>query len=352
MRWKFCGVLLFFCLPGSLLFAGPKTGETFEINADLSGVSGSAGAASEGGFRLNGTFGAPWGSEKPVSASGWEVLPGLWGGGPALRSPAAELSLAFGDPARPAGLTIPPNALTSDFLVFTGTSPASRPLRVSAAVVAAANANLARTLTAHTKPLDDRLWEILVLGPDGQEYRGTLRTPATLTLPYTDDDNDGVVDGTRPPVHAARLSLWWLDETHSLWVKLPDAAVDRDRKTVSAPIRHFSVFTVMGAPSFYVGDSFAFPVPWRPSGPDAGAGAGQTGTAAGGITFSNLPSAAAIRIYTLSGDLVREIDHSNGLPQEAWDVRNADGEELATGTYIYVIESAGARKTGKLAVIR
>jgi len=148
------------------------------------------------------------------------------------------------------------------------------------------------------------------------------------------------------------LSVWWLDEAHSLWVKLPGGAVDPLRQNVSVPIRHFSVYAVMGAPTFQVGDVYAFPVPWRPQGSRAGLGPGQTGTLSDGITFTNMPEQAVVRVYTMSGNLVREILHSDGMPQLKWDVKNSSGEDVVSGTYIYVVESHQSRKKGQLVIIR
>jgi hypothetical protein len=348
----------FFCSLGVFLsstvcgVAGEKIGDQFEIRPDVVGVSGYTGLTSENGFRLNQTVGGPVISSTLRALSGWSITPGLWGGGQFLCSSADTHTLFFGDIDHPAQLNVPPNALARDWILFVSTSPMSQPLAVAPAIIQTANAGLARTLTRYTRPLNDQLWEILAIDETGSPCKELFRAPAILSLPYEDDDNDGLVDGTVPPVRVTSLSVWWLDEAHQLWVRLPDSRLDTAKRNVSAPIRHFSIYTVMGAPTFYPGDAYAFPVPWRPNGPLAGAGAGQTGTLSGGITFTNLPSIAQIRIFTLSGLLVRDITHSDGTAQLNWDVRNENGEDVVSGTYIFVIESAGTRKTGKLVVIR
>jgi hypothetical protein len=341
-------ILLFI---SSSVSAGPKQGQTLQILQDASGVAGGSAAGSESGFTLRQTYGVSVGAQTLSSASGLAVAPGLWGGTP-VRPSGGRTVVTFGDPRRPATLTVEPGALPTDWILFAGTSPATSPLAASAGAVVQANENLSRTLTRFTKPLDDRLWEIVAVDGDGRRYTSTLRAPATLSLPFRDDDGDGLIDDTVPPVRVAGLAVWWLDEEHSLWVKLPDSRVDRENRAVTAPIRHFSVFTVMGVPLFSPGDAHAFPVPWRPFGPNAGGGPGQTGTLSGGITFTNLPSLAKIRVYSLVGDLVKEIDHSDGTPQRNWDVRNDAGDDVQSGTYIYVIESNGSRKTGKLVIVR
>ena len=283
------------------------------------------------------------------AASGLELRTGLWGGGPSLKSTALEQIIIFGSP-RTARLVIPPGAIARDYAVFTGTSPATEPLNASPAILQTATRNLARA-SSYSNPANGRLWEIYVQDDNGVKQSGALLRSATLTLPFDDADQDGYVDGSAPPVRVKSLSIWWLDEVHSLWVKVPNPTINTSSQTVTALIPHFSVYAVMGAPSFDPSESFAFPVPWRPAGPNAGNAAGQTGTLAGGITFTNLPDACTIRLYTLSGGLIREINHSTGL-QETWDGRSADGENVASGTYVWVVSANGSKKTGKLAVIR
>ena len=104
-----------------------------------------------------------------------------------------------------------------------------------------------------------------------------------------------------------------------------------------------------------VSNVYVFPNPWRPHGPRAGNGSGQTGTDAGGITFANLPPECRIRIYTMSGRLVRDLRHSDagaapGL--ETWDGTTAAGGHAASGVYLYRAESASDGKNGTFMVIR
>lgn len=66
------------------------------------------------------------------------------------------------------------------------------------------------------------------------------------------------------------------------------------------------------------------------------------------ITFDRLPQDAKIRIFTLSRELVREVDVSGSWN---WDVKNEKGEDLAGGVYLYlIIDAAGEKKTGRFAV--
>ncbi|MFZ1948190.1 MAG: two-component regulator propeller domain-containing protein, partial [bacterium] len=67
-----------------------------------------------------------------------------------------------------------------------------------------------------------------------------------------------------------------------------------------------------------------------------------------GIQFSGLMPGSTVRIYTLAGDLVREIG-----ADQAWDTRNAGGEEAMSGVYLYVgrAEDGGDFK-GRLVIVR
>lgn len=86
----------------------------------------------------------------------------------------------------------------------------------------------------------------------------------------------------------------------------------------------------------------AFPTPFRPSrGHDR-------------ITFRGLTTNAVIRVYTLTGQLVRTLSKSDGSTQDlSWHpVTDAQGRNAASGVYLYVVDGDSGRKTGKLMIIR
>lgn len=69
------------------------------------------------------------------------------------------------------------------------------------------------------------------------------------------------------------------------------------------------------------------------------------------IYFANLTQGDTIKIFTIAGELVKEIKVESS-PQ-SWDVRNDVGKEVASGIYIYLIkDTQGNKKVGKLGVIR
>jgi hypothetical protein len=73
------------------------------------------------------------------------------------------------------------------------------------------------------------------------------------------------------------------------------------------------------------------------------------------LDFMGLPRARSkIRIWTVAGDLVQTLDHdgSNGSGQAAWNLVTRNGQEVASGVYIYTVESPLGNTTGRFVVIR
>ena len=71
------------------------------------------------------------------------------------------------------------------------------------------------------------------------------------------------------------------------------------------------------------------------------------------VHFINLPTQSRIRIYTLAGDLVRILEHSDPIHDfERWDLRNADGKPVVSGIYMYRVESGTFHYQNRLIVIR
>lgn len=68
------------------------------------------------------------------------------------------------------------------------------------------------------------------------------------------------------------------------------------------------------------------------------------------LQFVNLPEICTIRIYSLTGDLVNTIDHA-GSGSADWDMLTRDGLAIASGVYIYHVESDFGSYIGRFAVI-
>jgi hypothetical protein len=237
-------------------------------------------------------------------------------------------------------------------MVLVNPNPLTAPLRVNPQTILNANQSAQTSGGLYQTPLV--IQEINGYNTASQ-LTNTLSIPAQITLPYNGGQGTNVGTSQSVPIRANTLSVWALDETHGLWVKIPDSQVNVTGNSVTASISQFAVYALMGAASGDAQSVFVFPIPWRPNGPNAGAGAGQTGTQDGGMTFSNLPSECTIHIYTLAGNLVREIHHTDiggAIGQEKWDGNTSGGAHAASGVYLWRVESASDSRTGKLMIIR
>jgi len=78
------------------------------------------------------------------------------------------------------------------------------------------------------------------------------------------------------------------------------------------------------------------------------------------IRFTNLPEKCVIKIFTLTGELIGELNHNDTMSgNEWWDMRTVNNQEIAPGLYIYHIQqvdvNSGKNKediVGKFAVVR
>ena len=70
------------------------------------------------------------------------------------------------------------------------------------------------------------------------------------------------------------------------------------------------------------------------------------------LQFQNIPVECTIRIYTLSGDLVRTLNHTDGSGSESWNLLTSGLQQVASGIYIYHVESSFGDKIGRFAVIK
>lgn len=71
-----------------------------------------------------------------------------------------------------------------------------------------------------------------------------------------------------------------------------------------------------------------------------------------GVTFTRLTSKATLRVYTVSGELVRTIEKNSNIDSEGWDLKNENGRQVASGLYIYFNQGGGTTRKGKLVIVR
>jgi hypothetical protein len=247
-------------------------------------------------------------------------------------------------------LRLGPGLLPSSGYIEINADALAHPRRVSASVVESAVAKLKRNHGALSRVHAVR--EINFIESGGRSVPLSFPSgSAVLSIPLPDSDGDGFVDGCSPPSRVDLASLYYLDEANALWVPIPRSSVSGG--IVSAPLPHLSLFAVITPEDTRVSEAFAYPVPFRPHGPNAGTGSGQTGTDAGGITFMNLPSRATVEVYNVVGERVWRGEENTGSGRLAWDTRNSSGRPAASGVYVFLIRNAdGDFKSGKLAIIR
>ncbi|MBN1384645.1 MAG: T9SS type A sorting domain-containing protein [Elusimicrobia bacterium] len=191
-----------------------------------------------------------------------------------------------------------------------------------------------------------------------------------IHLPYPDENDDGIVDGT--DIRVEDLEIYYLDEDKNEWKKAdnrsglgdgtnPGQGSGRDNsanngtdnpnnknkkssislssqliKTITANVSHFTKFGIFAKTAkLNLDNVFIYPNPFKPS-------TGHTY-----ITFDGLTSNVKIKIYTIAGRLVDEFETTT------------DGSyhwipDIASGVYIYYIEDEDGKGTtkGKIGIIR
>lgn len=154
----------------------------------------------------------------------------------------------------------------------------------------------------------------------------------TITINYRDDDVAGFDE--------TKLVLSRYDETYLKWITLPSTAYPDQNKVVGRT-NHLSRFAVVQlVPTSDLNTMKVYPNPFNPN------------RHTQGLTIENITAQATIKIYTIAGELVREIEETDGDGISTWDGRNDAGNDVASGVYIGFIEGPSDTKKVKIAVER
>ncbi|MCP4482158.1 MAG: T9SS type A sorting domain-containing protein [bacterium] len=94
------------------------------------------------------------------------------------------------------------------------------------------------------------------------------------------------------------------------------------------------------APKLHLHDAHVFPNPCRVYNGD------------NKITFTDITKTATIKIFTISGKLVKRLEKDSYSEDIEWDLRNGNNQEVASGVYLYIIKNSQMNRKGKLVVIR
>ena len=70
------------------------------------------------------------------------------------------------------------------------------------------------------------------------------------------------------------------------------------------------------------------------------------------IMFVNLPKKCTIKIYTMTGDLVKTLEHDNESSEEPWNQVSDSNQLVFSGVYLYHVQTDQGEKIGKFVIIR
>jgi len=242
-------------------------------------------------------------------------------------------------------LVVPSEAAPADFFTVVRLDPLSHPERMDVGAYQEATRKAETSYDSYLKPVGESIREFAAYDASRNTITG-FQKPVTVELPYRDADQDGIVDGSNPPIRVKTLAVWSLDESRRLWVRLPNPVVDTARQVVYAQTPHLSAFALIGAQDTNLDFVRVYPIPFRPNAGDPA----RYGRASEGVHFDNLPDSAEITIFTLTGRRVKRILHQ-GIGEERWLGDNEDGQKVASGVYRYLIRSGKNTKVGKVLVI-
>ncbi len=217
---------------------------------------------------------------------------------------------------------VPPGAYSGNLFITISTIPASRTALADAArsgTHALRGSNLTRELTARTPA------GVLVT---------RFTSPVTIKMSYPDSNSDGRIDGDY--VDEGLSGLYLLDESASVWTRVDSPARNTAGNYLTAPVSHFSVYSVrvLDSAQSGMGSLKAFPSPCYFDRPPSV------------LTIRGLPMDAVrpeIDIYNSAGELVRVLKPGDGIDslynEGLWDGRQKSGAKAASGLYIYVAKT-------------
>ncbi|MFQ3675769.1 MAG: Ig-like domain-containing protein, partial [Endomicrobiia bacterium] len=235
---------------------------------------------------------------------------------------------------------IPANTIPEDASLFIVKTPQKSPKEVDVQKIISANTKIQKF---DEKTLLSETVREFVLYDKNKNVLKTIfaGVGAKITIPYKDVDQDGFIDDLNKKIKETTLKMYYLDEENNLWVRIPDALIDTEKNTVSAYVKHFSVYTLVGEEDYSLSDAYAYPVPYRPN-------ADPTHKK---IVFTNLSREAVIKVYTINGELIKTIKEpqDDGMEDFKTSWENVD---VGSDVYIYVIENKKNKKSGKLIIIK
>jgi hypothetical protein len=97
-----------------------------------------------------------------------------------------------------------------------------------------------------------------------------------------------------------------------------------------------------------VPNPFIISAPWD----EARVGNSVFGEPIRNIAFTNLPTPCTIKVFTVDGDLVKTLEHTNPTGREEWDLLSVEKRPIVSGIYFFHVKSDLGEKVGRFAIIR
>jgi hypothetical protein len=160
----------------------------------------------------------------------------------------------------------------------------------------------------------------------------------TIGLPIANESLDRADD----------LNIVKLNNNTGEWEETDlEGTVDLQNRRIITILKETGVYGLAEIKPFgtSLDDTRLYPNPFVPDD-----GITDTGSWSSGIIFDYLTPDSRIRLYTVSGQLVRD-EYANGSTW-TWDARNESGNKVFSGVYLYIITDGDETKKGKLTVIR
>ena len=155
--------------------------------------------------------------------------------------------------------------------------------------------------------------------------------PVTITMHY---NNTSGIDRNR-------LAIAYYDNSNNRWVPLISTLWPNANEVSCQTSRLSCTYALVElVPSTTLSSVKAYPNPYKLS------------SVAQGLTISNLTETADIKIYSMTGQLIRTLSYSNGSGRAVWDGRNDSGNTVASGIYIIYIDSPEGKQKLKVALER
>ncbi|MDD5687549.1 MAG: PKD domain-containing protein [Elusimicrobia bacterium] len=153
----------------------------------------------------------------------------------------------------------------------------------------------------------------------------------TITINYDESEIVGYDEN--------KFVVGYYDENNQQWEALPTTVYPSDNKVVGRS-SHLSMFALLESvlSAKDLSNVNIYPSPYNPA------------KHVQGMTIEGLTAGAPVKIYTLGGELARELVESGNSGNVVWDGKNNGGKLVASGVYIIYIEGTTGIKKVKIAI--